>query len=40
MGTHIPKLRWVVIQGLDDYIVAEKDSTLLVCRIAEEQRIK
>ena len=30
----------VVVQGLDGYIVAEKDNTLLVCRLTEEQRIK
>ena len=25
---------------LDGYIVAEKDDTLLICRLSEEQRIK
>jgi mannose-1-phosphate guanylyltransferase len=25
---------------LDGYIIAEKDDTLLVCRLSEEQRIK
>lgn len=30
----------VVIQGLDNYIVAEHDGTLLVCSLSEEQRIK
>lgn len=30
----------VVIQGLDDYIVAESDNVLLVCKKSEEQRIK
>ncbi len=30
----------VVIQGLDNYIVAEHDGTLLVCCLSEEQRIK
>lgn len=30
----------VVIQGLDGYIIAEKDDRLLVCRIEDEQRIK
>lgn len=30
----------VVIQGLDGYIVAEKDGTLLICKLSEEQRIK
>ena len=28
------------MQGLDGYIVAECDDTLLVCRLDEEQRIK
>ena len=30
----------VVVQGLDDCIVAEKDGTLLICKLSEEQRIK
>ena len=30
----------VVVQGLDDYIVAEKNGQLLVCSFKEEQRIK
>ena len=30
----------VVIQGLDGYIVAEEDGTLLICKLSEEQRIK
>lgn len=30
----------VVIQGLDDYIVAEKDGMLLICKLSEEQRIR
>ncbi|MDW7693217.1 mannose-1-phosphate guanylyltransferase [Flammeovirgaceae bacterium SG7u.111] len=30
----------VVIQGLDDYIVAEKDNVLLICKKDQEQRIK
>lgn len=29
----------VVIQGLDGYIVAEKDDKLLICKLTEEQRI-
>jgi hypothetical protein len=29
-----------VIQGLDGYIVAENDDTLLICKLSEEQRIK
>lgn len=37
---HTTQERRVVIQGLDGYIVAEKDNTLLVCRLDQEQRIK
>ena len=37
---HTPHLKQVVIQGLDGYIIAEKEGTLLICKLAEEQRIK
>ena len=37
---HTTQEKKVVVQGLDGYIVAEKDNTLLVCRLGEEQRIK
>lgn len=37
---HTSQEKRVVIQGLDGYIVAEKDNTLLVCKLSEEQRIK
>lgn len=37
---HTPHLKQAVIQGLDGYIIAEKEGTLLICRLAEEQRIK
>lgn len=37
---HTTDERQVVIQGLDGYVVAEKDDTLLICRLSEEQRIK
>lgn len=30
----------VVVQGLDGYIVVEKDGILLICKLSEEQRIK
>ena len=30
----------VVVQGLDGFIVAEKQGQLLVCELKEEQRIK
>lgn len=29
-----------VVQGLDDYIIAESDNVLLICRKSDEQRIK
>lgn len=37
---HATQEKKVVVQGLDGYIVAEKNDTLLVCRLSEEQRIK
>ena len=37
---HVPKNKRVVIQGLDGYIVAEKNGTLLICKLQDEQRIK
>lgn len=37
---HATQEKKVVIQGLDDFIVAEKDGTLLICKMSEEQRIK
>lgn len=37
---HTTGERKVVVQGLDGYIVAEKEGTLLICKLSEEQRIK
>ena len=37
---HTTQEKRVVIQGLDGYIVAEKDNTMLICKLSEEQRIK
>ncbi len=37
---HATQEKRVVIQGLDGYIVVEKDDTLLICKLSEEQRIK
>ena len=37
---HTTEERRVVIQGLKNCIVAEKDHTLLICQLSEEQRIK
>ena len=36
---HATQSAKVIIQGLDGYIVAEKDGTLLICKLSEEQRI-
>lgn len=37
---HTTQEKKVVVQGLDGYIVAEKNGTLLICKLSEEQRIK
>lgn len=37
---HALEEKKVVIQGLENYIVAEKDDMLLICKLSEEQRIK
>ena len=37
---HTMQEKKVVIQGLEGYIVAEKDNTLLICHITDEQQIK
>ena len=37
---HTTQDKKVIVQGLDGYIVAENDDTLLICRLTEEQRIK
>jgi len=37
---HTIQEKRVIIQGLDGYIVAEKDNTLLICRRTDEQRIR
>jgi mannose-1-phosphate guanylyltransferase len=37
---HTTQEKKVVVQGLDNYIVAEKDGTLLICKLSEEQKIK
>jgi mannose-1-phosphate guanylyltransferase len=35
-----PENRLVVLQGLDNYIVAEYDNVLMICQKDEEQRVK
>ena len=37
---HTTQEKKVVIQGLEDCIVAEKDNALLICKLSEEQRIR
>lgn len=37
---HAPGASSVVLQGLEDSIVVERDGRLLVCRLSQEQRIK
>ncbi len=37
---HVPDGKQVIVEGLDDYIVAEKEGNLLICRKINEQRIK
>ncbi len=37
---HTTEEKRVIIQGLDGYIVAEHNDTLLICKLSEEQRIK
>lgn len=37
---HAAEAKKVVVQGLDGYIVALKEDTLLICSLSEEQRIK
>lgn len=37
---HASGERKVVVQGLDGYVVCERDGVLLICKLSEEQRIK
>lgn len=37
---HTCNKKEVIVEGLDGYVVAEKEEKLLVCRLSEEQRIK
>lgn len=37
---HASGNRQVVVQGLEGYIVVEKDDAVLICKMSEEQRIK
>jgi len=37
---NIPDDKLVILQGLDDYIVVQSEDTLLICKKADEQKIK
>jgi mannose-1-phosphate guanylyltransferase len=37
---NIPEEKLVVIQGLEDYIVAESDNALMICKKSQEQQIR
>lgn len=37
---HATQEKKVVVQGLDGYIVAENEGSLLICKLSEEQRIR
>ncbi|MDD4760042.1 MAG: mannose-1-phosphate guanylyltransferase [Bacteroidaceae bacterium] len=37
---HTSQEKQVVVQGLNGYVVVEKDGILLICKLSEEQRIK
>lgn len=37
---NVPKNKLVVVQGLDDFIVAESDGILLICKKQDEQEIR
>lgn len=37
---HAPNAKSVVLQGLEDSIVVERDGRILVCKLSDEQRIK
>ncbi len=37
---HAKNVKKIVIQGLDNYIISENDSSILICKRNEEQRIK
>lgn len=37
---HTAEEKRVVVEGLEDYIIAEKNGALLICSLKEEQRIK
>ncbi len=36
----LPKDKLVIVEGLEDYIIAEYDGVLMICRKDQEQRVK
>ena len=36
----MPKDKLVVVEGLEDFIIAEYDGVLMICRKDQEQRVK
>lgn len=37
---HVPEGRKMVLQGLEEYIIAEENGVILICKKSDEQRIK
>jgi mannose-1-phosphate guanylyltransferase len=37
---HAPFAKSLVLEGIEDCIVVERDGRVLICRLSEEQRIK
>lgn len=37
---HVPQNKRILIQGLEEYIVAEENGVMLICKKADEQRIR
>ena len=35
---HVPSGKTVVLQGLDGYVITEKDDTIMICRRDQEER--
>lgn len=37
---NVPKEKLVILQGLDDFLIAESNNTLLICRKDQEEKVK
>ena len=37
---HAPNATSIVLEGMEDSIVVEREGRILICRLSEEQRIK